>query len=283
MYTHFMYNTLAVNPAYAGSRDALTFSALHRSQWLGFEGAPTTQSATMHAPIKKKHIGLGISLVNDQIGNVSATTAFADLSYRVKLAKKTWLAFGLKAGTNFRRTDFSNINLDNPADPDFLNTAQNIWLPNFGAGAYLYSKKYYAGISVPKILKDGTFILPSSAQNFYDEAKHIYLIGGYIHKIRRTWKIKPAGLVKVTPSAPIQFDLSLQAIYKDRFWLGAMTRTGDSFGALFGVFLSRSLEIGYAYDWSYANRTFKYNYGSHEVMLQFTFDLRDDYVCPAYF
>jgi len=154
MYTHYMYNTLVVNPAYAGSRDALTVTALHRSQWIDFKGAPTTQTITVHAPLRKENIGLGLSLLNDKIGPSNNTSIAGYYAFIMKLNENSKLALGLSAGINFYQARLNTLLLDQQADPAFLTNIKNHITPNFGFGAYYSRKQFYAGISVPYILQN---------------------------------------------------------------------------------------------------------------------------------
>ncbi len=286
MFTHYMFNTQAVNPAYAGSRDALTITGLHRSQWVGFDGAPVTQTLTAHSPIYLKNAGIGLSVINDKLGFVNSTAIFLDFSYRVRIAGKGWLAFGLKGGTNYRKTDFTEMKLDNPADPDFEYDVHSGWLPNIGAGLYYYADKFYAGISSPKFIEnDFETSVNQLNSDFSGERKHYYVIAGYLADLNSDWKLKPTTFVKITQNAPVSFDLSAQAIYREKLWVGAMFRSGDAAGILAGVFITPQFSMGYSFDWSYANRTFAYNFGSHEVMLRYDFDFleKKQFVSPRYF
>jgi type IX secretion system PorP/SprF family membrane protein len=154
MYTHYMYNTLAVNPAYAGSRDALTLTGLYRSQWVGFKGAPETQTFTMHTPLRNEHIGLGLAVVNDKIGPVNNTSVVGDFAYRIKLNEKSKLAFGISAGANLFQANLSALNLDQQTDPTFQNNVNNHVTPNVGFGAYYSRERFYAGVSSPCLLQN---------------------------------------------------------------------------------------------------------------------------------
>ena len=154
MYTHYMDNTLVINPAYAGSRDALTITGLYRSQWAGFAGAPVTQTLTVHAPLSNEHIGLGLSVLNDKIGPTNNTSVFADFAYIMQLTKKSKLALGLSAGVNMFQANLNTLLLDQQSDPAFQNNINNHITPNFGFGAYYYQERFYAGISVPSLLQN---------------------------------------------------------------------------------------------------------------------------------
>lgn len=282
MFTHYMFNVQSVNPAYVGTQNAVYITAMNRVQWVDFQGAPLTQSLALNIPIEKQKLGIGLSVLNDKIGFVGKTYAFADISYRIKLSKKTWLSFGLKGGVNYRRVNFTNMTLDNPNDPDVAFNQTSGWLPNLGAGIYLYADKFYVGFSIPKILENdyelNTFSFSGTESG---EKRHFFLIGGYIFNLSHKWKLKPSTYVKMTGSAPLQVDLTAHFLYKNKFWFGPMFRSGDAAGAMLGFYITPSISFGYSYDWSYSNTSFVSNLGSHEVFLRLKFK-KDDRLCPAY-
>lgn len=273
MYTHYMYNTLMVNPGYAGSRDALTVTALHRSQWVNYKGAPVVQSLTLHSPLINDHIGVGLSVLNDKIGPTNKTSIFADFAYRFKLTKKSKLALGLSGGANIFQANLSSVELNQQNDPSFQNNISNRAVPNFGFGAYYSRERFYAGISAPSLIQNnyskvsqvaGTTLLGA-------EQRHYYFIAGGVINLSDNLAFKPTTLVKATPGAPMQADVTASFVIMKKLTLGAMYRTGDAFGGLLGVDLTNQLHIGYSYDWSYGLKTGRYNSGSHEIMLRYDF------------
>jgi type IX secretion system PorP/SprF family membrane protein len=276
MYTHYMYNTLAVNPAYAGSRDALTATLLHRSQWVDFKGAPVTQTLTLHTPLKSRKIGLGFSAVNDQVGPVKSTAMYVDFAYILKLTEKSRLAFGLKGGLNMMQIKLSSIALDEGTDPAFQNNVSSQLLPNFGFGMYYYRERFYAGISAPKLLENNFRTNETSGSTrIASEQRHYFLIMGTQVKLGENLEFKPTAFVKVTNAAPVEADLTASFIFNKRILAGVMFRTGDALGALIGVNITDQFHVGYSFDWSYGNKTFKYNSGSHEIMLRYDFIFKD--------
>lgn len=272
MFTHYMFNTLAINPGYAGTRDALTVTGLHRSQWVNFEGAPITQTVTMHTPFLSKKTGLGISFLNDKIGPTNTTSFYVDFSYKIKVTKKASLSFGLKGGTNMMRSDLSTLDIQDEGDVAFASDLQSQFLPNFGAGLYYSTDKYYVGLSVPKLLENNfDNNTATGSTDLGGEEKHYFLIAGTYFNLSQDIKLKPTTFLKVTNGAPMEMDVTGTFIYKDKVWAGLMYRTGDAAGGLFGVNLTSQLALGYSFDWSMANTTFNYNGGSHEVMLRYDF------------
>jgi type IX secretion system PorP/SprF family membrane protein len=273
MYTHYMYNTLAVNPAYAGSRDALTITALHRSQWVDFKGAPVTQTLTLHAPLRNEHIGVGLSVSNDKIGPVNNTAVFADFAYIMKMTAKSKLALGVSAGANIFQASLSSLNLDQQTDAVFTNNISNRVTPNFGFGAYYSRERFYAGISAPNLLQNNYSVVTEADGGTLvaKEQRHYFLIAGTMIKLTNNLELKPTALVKVTPAAPVQADVTASFIIMKKLLIGGMFRTGDAVGALVGIDITEQLHLGYSYDWSYGLKTAKYNKGSHEVMLRYDF------------
>jgi len=283
MFTHYMFNTVAINPAYAGSRDALTVTGLHRSQWVAFDGAPTTQTVTTHSPIFTKKIGIGLSFLNDKIGINNTNSFYLDFSYKIKINDKAKLAFGLKTGFNVRKADLSKLNVYDENDPVFSQDIENDFMPNFGFGLYYFTDKYYVGVSTPKLLEN-TFSTGTET-DIAIEKRHYFLIGGAALKLSETFLLRPATFVKITEAAPIEVDLSALLYVKERFWVGLMYRTGDAFGALVGVNITDYLSVGYSFDASTENTTFKYNVGSHEIIIRydFLFGSRKKIRSPRYF
>lgn len=273
MYTHYMYNTLMVNPGYAGSRDALTVTGLHRSQWVNYKGAPIVQSLTMHSPLRNEHIGVGLSALNDKIGPSNNTTILADFAYIMKLNKKSKLALGLSGGVNIFQANLNTLQLDQQSDPVFQTNIRNRVTPNVGFGAYYSRERFYAGISAPNLLESNYSVINDANGNTLigKQQRHYFLIAGTMIKLNENLALKPTTLVKVTPGAPVQADLTASFIIMKKLLLGGMYRTGDAFGALIGLDVTDQLHVGYSFDWSYGVKTFKYNQGSHEIMLRYDF------------
>lgn len=273
MFTHYMNNTLVVNPAYAGSRDALTVTALHRSQWVGFSGAPMTQSVSIHSPLRNKHIGMGLSLINDNIGPTNNTSIFADYAFIMQVSKKSRLALGINAGVNIFNANLNTLELEQQSDPSFESNISNHTTFNVGAGAYYYCENFYAGFSVPNLIQNNYSLNEQENEDIVigKEQRHYFFIAGAMLKISENLAFKPTTLVKLTPAAPIQADFTASFVIMKKLLIGAMFRTGDAFGALVGVDITKQFHIGYSYDWSYGLSSARYNQGSHEIMLRYDF------------
>jgi len=273
MYTHYMYNTLMVNPGYAGSRDALTVTALDRMQWVDFKGAPSTQTFTMHSPLQDQHIGLGLSVVNDKIGPTNTTSVYADFAYIMEITQKSKLALGLSAGMNIFQANINALDLDQQNDPVFMSNINNHVTPNFGFGAYYSRERFYAGISVPNLLQNSYSVTNEANVStlIAKEQRHYYFIAGTMLRLTDNLAFKPTTLIKLTSGAPIEIDITPSFVIMKKLTLGVMYRSGDAVGGLVGVDITEQFHIGYSYDWSYGLRTFKYNQGSHEILLRYDF------------
>lgn len=268
-YTQYMYNTVSVNPAYAGSRGHMSIAALHRSQWVGLDGAPTTQTLNFHSPIGYRGVGLGLSVVNDKIGPTSETNFDVDFSYTIYTSTEGRLSFGLKAGGNLLDVKFSELN-QYTSDPTLAVDIDNRFSPNFGAGVYYHTNKFYAGLSVPRFLQTSHF--DESAISEAREQMNFYFITGYVWDLNKFLKFKPTVLAKVVQGAPLQIDLSANFMLNDRFIVGAAYRWDAAVSGMFGFNISEGFLIGLAYDrevTELGNAAF--NDGSFEVILRYDF------------
>ena len=281
-YTQYMYNTMMINPAYAGSRDCTSIFALYRNQWVGLDGAPKTASLSFHTPFEEKHIGIGAGIYHESIGPQSTNVLDVDFSYTLEFDESK-LAFGLKAAAGFYNFDRSKLNLLYPADASFDGKA-NTFLPNIGAGVYYYGEKYYVGFSIPYLLDTKTFSKTDERKiTDVNEKQHYNLMGGYVFDLSPDFKFKPAALMKMVSGSPLQVDLSANFMYDDRFVLGAAYRWSAAVSAMAGFQIDRNWFIGYAYDMETTDMR-KYNYGSHEIFLRYEF-VRDiqKIISPRFF
>ena len=267
-YTQYMYNMNVVNPAYAGSRENLSFGLLYRTQWNGFDGAPNTGTFFGHAPVGK-NVGLGLSVISDEIGPVKETNAFADFSYTLPLGGEHKLAFGLKAGATFHDVGLTGLDLIDANDAFFSENVNTV-TPNVGAGAFYYSNNYYLAVSVPNILN--SVHLDADGNKIGSETAHYFVTGGYVFQVSENTKLKPSFLVKSAFDAPTSFDVNLNALLYEKFEIGASYRLEDSFSGLVNFAITPSLRIGYAYD-NISSEIKEYAPASHEFMLLFDFNL----------
>ncbi|MBT8301702.1 MAG: type IX secretion system membrane protein PorP/SprF [Maribacter sp.] len=281
-YTQYMYNTVSVNPGYAGSRGHLSIAALHRSQWVGLDGAPITQTINLHSPVGQNGIGLGTSIVNDKIGPTSETYFDIDFSYTVHTSDEGRLSFGLKASAHLLDIRFSELNQYEP-DQTLEQDIDNKFSPNFGAGIYYHTDKFYAGLSIPRFLQTSHF--EESSLSTAQEQMNFYFITGYVFEMNPMLKFKPTVLTKVVEGAPLQIDLSANFMFNDKFILGAAYRWDAAFSGMVGFQLNESFLIGMAYDkeiTELGNATF--NNGSFEVILRYDFIKTKGYLkSPRFF
>lgn len=269
-YTQYMYNTVSVNPGYAGSRGHLSAALLHRSQWIGLDGAPKTQTFNVHSPVGYRGVGLGLSLVNDKIGPTSETYIDIDFSYTVYTSSEGRLSFGLKASGHLLDIRYSELNQIAP-DNDLQSDIDNQFSPNFGAGIYYHTENFYAGVSIPRFLETKHFKsgpTPSTAK----EQMNFYLITGYVWDLSDNLKFKPSLLTKVVQGAPLQVDLSANFMLNEKFILGAAYRWDAAFSGMFGFNVSNKFLIGMAYDREITELgNALYNDGSFEVIFRYDF------------
>jgi len=278
-YTQYMYNTMSVNPAYAGQREVLSVTGLYRTQWVGIDGAPKTQTLGIHAPLRNEKIGLGLSIVNDALGPATESYIDANFSYTIRLDDtNTKLSFGVKGGVHLLDTDWSKGRFQNP-DVVF-NENISLLSPTIGAGLYLHNRKWYVGLSVPNFLTTDHY--DDFQESVAAERLHYYLIAGYVFNLSENTKFKPAALVKGVSGAPIIADVSANFLFNDKFTLGLAWRWDDSVSGLAGFQVSDGLYIGYAYDATTTNLN-NYNSGSHEIMLRFELQKLGRILSPRFF
>ena len=263
-FTQYMYNTINVNPAYAGSRGALSIFALHRTQWVGLDGAPVTNAVSMNTPINGSNVGLGISIINDRIGPTHENTISADISYFIRTSETFKLSFGIKATGNTFDLDQTKLNPVDATDPSLLDF--NKFSPNIGAGIYLHSDKAYVGFSVPNFIESKRY--DDNEIAIFKEKINYYLIAGYVFDLDDAIKFKPALLTKMVQGAPLQVDVSGNFMFNDRFVVGVAYRWSAALSAMVGFQISDGLFIGYGFDNETTNLK-NYNSGSHEVFLRY--------------
>lgn len=284
-YTQYMYNTSVINPAYAGSRETLSIFGLHRSQWVGLEGAPSTNNFSINSPIGR-NVGLGLTVVNDKIGPADENNFAVDFSYGFNISENYKLSFGIKGSANILNVDFTKLNIYNPADPRFQENIDKRFTSNVGTGIYLNSDKTYFGLSIPYLIEtkhfDGT-ATSSSSTFIASEKKHIYFIAGHVFDLNENLQFKPSVLTKMVQGAPLQIDLSGNFLINNKFNAGLAYRMSASFSALAGFQFNDSIFIGYAYDRE-TTQLANYSSGSHELFLRFELVKRNvKIISPRFF
>ena len=283
MFTQYMFNGLAINPAYAGSQEALSLTALARKQWIGLQGAPNTQTFSVHSPIKKQKIALGATFFNDEIGVTQQTGINACYAYRIFMPHST-LSFGLQAGFTSYRSDLTRVRVQDPNDPNFGTDDVNKFMPNFGTGIYYFTDRFYVGFSIPMLMNNYYNRQVGNDGSNALQVRHYFLSGGYVMDLSRSLKLKPNVMVKAVNGAPLAIDLNANLLIKEVLWVGASYRTFSSVNALLELQLTDQFRLGYSYDFATTNRQNGLNYGSHELMLNYRFAfLKTKTVTPRYF
>ncbi|TDD73602.1 PorP/SprF family type IX secretion system membrane protein [Flavobacterium caseinilyticum] len=278
-FTQYMYNTININPAYAGSRGALSIFALHRTQWVGLDGAPVTNALSLNTPLNSSNVGLGISFINDRIGPTNENTISADFSYTVPTSETFKLSFGIKATANLFDLDVNQLN---PVDDDpTLRNFENKFSPNIGAGLYLHSDKAYIGFSVPNFIETNRF--DDNEVAIFKEKINYYLIAGYVFDFNNSIKFKPAVLTKMVEGAPLQLDVSTNFMFNEKFVVGVAYRWSAAVSAMVGFQVSQGMYIGYGYDHETTSLN-NYNSGSHEIFLRYElFNNNGKIITPRFF
>ncbi|MHB1177157.1 MAG: PorP/SprF family type IX secretion system membrane protein [Daejeonella sp.] len=285
MYSQYKFNTLAINPAYAGSRDLVCATALLRSQWVGVEGAPKTQTISLDMPLMNKKLGLGVQVFNDKVGVTNLRGGFISGSYRIFLENST-LAFGLQGGASQLKADLNSVDLGNPnTDQAFLQNNNEIFI-NFGTGIYFNTSNFYLGISVPQLLKNklnNNNITAGTNGAVNRQYVHLFAASGYVIELDQDFKIVPSVLFKAIQGAPVQVDLNAIFWIKDIFSVGAQYRSSTSVAAIMEVQVSNQIRVGYSYDRT-ITRLANFKSGSHEIMLRYEFGSQYNRVLsPRYF
>jgi len=278
MFTQYMHNPVSINPAYAGSRGTLNTVMMHRQQWVGIEGAPKTLSLSINSPFLGYNVGIGFSLLYDQIGPTKQVGIYGDYAYQLKVTDKVKLAFGLKGG--FNMYDVNTLMLRG-AQLEEHPKVEKMFLPNVGLGSYLYSDRFYLGLSIPKMLQNSLSDNENTLLN--KEERHYFFTGGLVMNISDDLKFKPSFTFRMVQGAPLSSEVSGAFLFYDRLWLGAMYRHLDSFGGMAKFDISNQLSLGYAYDYT-TSRLGNYNQGTHEVFVSYDIAFRNKKVLsPRFF
>ena len=271
-FSQYMFNQQLINPAYVGAQSYTQLSILNHSQWLNIEGAPETQALSVGTKLSKK-IGIGFSAFNDRIGPARNTSSSIDFAYHLKLNEKNLkLGLGLKMSGRLNSLDLSGISTVQSGDNLFSFQSQNELNLNFGAGFYIYNPNFYLGMGVPFLLEEDTFNIQ----------RNFYVITGGIFRLSETIQLKPSFLIQKTADIETIYDNSVWLVFNNRFWIGPQYRAslknaipsrkaGGYFGAIAGIYISKSLSLGYAYQGVIGNQSLGITNTSHEIMLRFQF------------
>jgi type IX secretion system PorP/SprF family membrane protein len=283
LFSQYMFNKLAVNPGYAGSRDALTVDAIYRYQWVNIPGAPQTLTASVHAPLYNPHIGLGLNVYNDVIGATVNQGALATFAYRI-IFPDAKLAFGIQAGVKYSDIRWNLVNPYDSEDPLYKAQMRNKAVPDANFGIYYYSDKYYVGLSSKQLFQNQMGIVTVNGKDEFTKLlRHFYGMAGAAFPITDGMVFRPSILAKFVQNAPPQLDLNLSLLMANTLWIGASYRTEKAVSLMAEFNISPKLRLGYAYD-IWFNQLQAYNKGSHEIRLGFDFDIfHSRMMTPRYF
>lgn len=279
-FTQYSENMLFVNPAYAGSRGVLNLTAMHREQWIGFEGRPISSTFSAHSPLSYQSVGLGLTIVNDQTGPIKQTMMYGDFSYTLKFKnQERKLSFGIKGGFNMISIGTSTLQTTEANDPKLLQNVRNNINPNIGFGVYYHSPRFFVGASSPKLLERGY----DGISKVNLEKRHYFGIIGGVFPINNDWKIRPTSQIKLTEKSPISIDASVAAIYKESIWFGVMYRLNAAFGVFLQYQVSPQFKLGLATDFG-TQAIRNYNYGTFEALISYDFAFKKVGIrSPRYF
>ena len=281
MFTQYMHNPVSINPAYAGSRGTLNVVAMHRQQWVGIDGAPKTLTLSVNSPFLSYNVGVGLSLLYDQLGPTKQTGIYADYAYHLKVTNRTKLSFGIKGGVNIYDINLSDLPIYEDDGHIAMYGARRLYHPNFGVGTYLYSDRFYLGFSIPKLLQNNLSDDKNTLIN--KEERHIFIASGVVLDVSENIKFKPSTTVRMVSGAPVSVELSAAVLLHERLWLGGMFRFGDSAGAMTKFDLTNQLSVGYSYDFTLSELR-PFNQGTHEVFISYDFARRNrKTLSPRYF
>lgn len=271
-YSMYMFNPLSTNPAYAGSRDALSVTLIGRKQWVNIDGAPETGSLTLHTPLKNESIAVGLSVIFDKIGPTKNNMIYGDVAYRFQVSPTSKLSFGLKLGVDMFSADFNGLIVNDPTDILYTTPISNQIMPNAGFGVYWYSNESYVGLTAPKLLendlRDATLVSTGDAAK---QNRHYFLMAGHTFKLTSTIDLVPSTVVKAVQDAPLSVDFNLNFFFYEKLWIGGGYRVGDAVVANVVYHFSPKFRAGYAYDYTVSDLG-SYNTGSHEIMLNYDLD-----------
>lgn len=287
MYAQYLYNTLEINPAYAGSRHNLSFVSMNRSHWtIVFDRAPMTQSLNLHTPTTHEHVGMGLSFRNESVGPEKTTSFYGDFSFRIDLTPESTLTFGLKAGVSLFDVPLTQLEIDDPADPAFASDIISHWLPNFGFGMLYRREQLFVGFSIPKFLEINYFdnLLVGGVRTILQN-RNYYLNAGAVFHLNPEVYIMPTTYIRLQRGSIYEVDLSARIVLFDRFYAGAMIRMQDAMGFNIGIGITQNLFLGYSFDFAILNRVPSFNFGSHEIVLRYELQFLDSHQdrWPRYF
>ena len=285
VYSQYLQNGLVINPAYTGTREALSGFLSYRMQWMGTSGSPLLQSISFHSPMKNDKVALGMMAQFMKYGATKSTSVFGSYAYHIKL-KKGKLSFGLKGGVDLSNTDYTGLLLNDPGDPVFESNEKSLVLPNFGAGIYYFSDRFFAGLAIPSFLnyrRTGS----GSALPYHSFSQYDFLFSaGALIEIVPVLKFKPSVLIDYSlqdTKKLTQLDINGNFIIADLIWAGGSWRVSEQVAVgILQVQLNQQLMFGFSYDYPFG-RMNSYSKGSTEFVLRYEFSYKVSAANPRYF
>ena len=278
----YQMNGLAINPAYAGSQDALDLGIHSRVQWTGFDGAPRTTTLSVHTPMKNKKVNLGLVVIGDKLGTKKETGFLLNYAYRITMGSGK-LALGLAAGISSLTSDMDLIRYADQGDLLLQNVGRRMVLPEFSLGAYFHNDRYFLGFSMPLFMSHFSSAGSGDYEMAFRPEESNYLLnGGYLFRVSENIELFPSALIRINPASAAQLDIHCDVIYGQRFWLGANIRTNKQLSALLQVQVNPQFRIGYSYGYELSELS-SYQHGSHEVALRYTFRYTLNVISPRYY
>lgn len=284
IFTQYMFNNQAINPAYAGMWEKTGFISLVRKQWMGIDKSPFTQLVSFHSPMRNEYVGIGLNIINDRFAYEERLSVFADYSYELLVTPEKRLRLGMKFGFMNYQNPLLRYKLypDGLFDPAFQEDIDLKFLPNFGVGVFYYTEDYYISFSVPKLVKND-FVENRNNYSSLAEVRHMYLTGGYVFDLKPTLKFKPTIMMRGVMGVPLQIDLSANFLLNEKLWLGAMVRTGDALCFVAQWIFDNNIRIGYAMDVTFTE-IYRQQNGTYEFTLSYSVDFYGrSYVRSKYF
>ncbi|MBR9921446.1 MAG: type IX secretion system membrane protein PorP/SprF [Bacteroidetes bacterium] len=293
-YTQFMYYKLGYNPGYAGSNESPCLTGIHRSQWLGLEGAPQTQILSYSMPLMNQRVGVGANLQRESVGITENITFSGIYAYRFRLGRG-YLSMGLQGSIRSLRMDFGDDRLiaTQPitADPGIPAGMQQKFLFNAGAGVYYSGEQFYVGFSVPRII-DNNIDFGNTSIEVSREFRHYYFMGGVSIPLGDNTSLQPQILVKYVNNAPLDGDFNLTLNILNKYMIGttyrlggsSVTGFGESIDILLAAQIAKNLLLGVSYDITLSDLK-DYNTGSIEIVLRYCFNQAEgnEFINPRFF
>lgn len=283
LFSQYMFNKMAVNPGYAGSRDLLSVDVLYRYQWVNIEGSPKTITASIHTPLKNPHLAIGMNVYNDKLGPLSFTGALATFAYRI-IFPNSKLSFGLQAGVRNNGVVFNQFNVYDEDEPFLSSEITKKLIPDANFGVYYYSDNFYAGLSTQQLLQNQSLLFTDNSGNkqFTRLLTHFYAMSGVAIPLNSNVVFKPSLLAKFVKNAPSQLELNASFLFNDKFSLGASYRTVKAISFIAEFAATQNFRIGYSYD-IWLNELKSHNTGSHEIRICYELNNNKRLLTPRYF